>query len=328
MVGGDILVVGGVGELGFEVVKAAQAVSCALGPISGVIATYHRTQPTISERTATAGVTWAALDCSNHIAVRDLLANMGAICSIIYCAVPKHGGASGKGSEEIRAGIVDDVVSMATMAAKAGRRFVALSTDLVYDGRLPAGQRYSESDPPSPTNAYAHAKVEMEKKLLEIEASICIARTSLILTLGDVVGMETSSVRPGHGKGIRFVLEALEGTLPGKTGAVEMFTDELRCMSFSDDLAVALVHLAQPSCSFRGIVHLVSDEVANRYDLACRLAKFSGLENEIGRTVKAGLSAESGMDRPLNCSLRSDLLTVLLKGSGKRVRGLSERLPL
>lgn len=323
---GTLLVVGGVGELGFEVVKAANASSRPCGPITGVVATYRNTEPTQDEREATQGVVWKALDCSDHTAVQNLLVVMDDLCTIVYCAVPKHGGASGKGSNEINSGIVDDVVAMAKMATKSGRRFVALSTDLVYDGRLSPGSSYSELDPPSPTNAYAHAKVEMEKQLLELNGQICIARTSLILTIANTSGPGVSPDRYRHGKGVQFVLDALKGNNPGQNGSLEMFTDELRCMSFSDDLAAALVHLALPTCLFCGIVHLVSPEVTTRYELACRLAKQFGMEGAIGTTVKPGLSATSGMNRPLNCSLCDDTLTGLLKGSGIRIRGLSERL--
>jgi dTDP-4-dehydrorhamnose reductase len=310
----NLLVIGGCGELGWEVVRAAQ--ESAL--VATCVATYRHTEPTDAERRATPRVKWVHLDCGDHAAARDVLAASNA-SAVIYCAVPKHGGANSKGGDAIRSGIVDDVANLATVARPAVR-FLALSTDLVYDGKLAVGKRYGEDDPVSPTSVYAQAKADLEARLAGMP-NVCVARTSLILTLGgpDLPG------RTAPGKGVQFVLDALEGVLPGQSGAFDMFTDEMRCMSFSDDLAAALVQLASPGCPHRGIVHLVSDEVTTRYELACRLADRFGKRDAIGKTVRAGLSAESGMNRPLNCALRSDLLRTLLKPSGVRLRGLSER---
>lgn len=166
---------------------------------------------------------------------------------------------------------------------------------------------------------YAKYKVEMENALAGMP-NVIIARTSLILSLGD----ESSSNTPG--KGVQFVLDALAGRGPGQQGgAFTMFTDELRCMSFSDDLGNALVELCEPSSAHtQGLIHLVSDEVQNRYELARYLAKWQGTPELVGKTVQAGLSAESGMNRPLNCALSSELLRKTL--SRTVIRGLSKRL--
>jgi dTDP-4-dehydrorhamnose reductase len=165
---------------------------------------------------------------------------------------------------------------------------------------------------------YGRYKAEMERALAS-KPNTVVARTSLILTLGD------GSVRPQHGKGVKFVADALAGSLPGQSGAFTMFTDELRCMSFSDELASALVELAAPACAFEGLIHLVADEVCNRYALACRLAAHFGMSDKIGTNIRPGLSAGSGMNRPLNCALSTDLLRSVLRET--RIRGISERLP-
>jgi dTDP-4-dehydrorhamnose reductase len=158
------------------------------------------------------------------------------------------------------------------------------------------------------------------EKSLEGMSNVVVARTSLVLTLGD-----GSATRP-HGKGIKFIVDALTGTLPGQSGtAFTLFTDELRCMSFSDDFAAALVELAGPDCDHEGLIHVVADEVSNRFELARRVAAHLGLSAKFGVNVVAGLSAQSGMNRPLNCALSTELLVSVLKTV--RVRGISDRLP-
>lgn len=207
-------------------------------------------------------------------------------------------------------GIVDDVINCAEAVVMVGARFVAVSTDLVFDGELPAGKLYDEGSVALPRNAYGKYKKEMEDKLLQLSGQVVIARTSLILT-----------VDGGFGKAVQFVVDCLEG----KHGEIEIFTDELRNMSFSDDLGRALVELGKKRCQFSGVIHLVSDEVTNRWDLTQRLAKRLGMEDKLGVTARSGLSANSGLNRPLNCGLSTELRRKVLETN---IRGVSERLPL
>ena len=305
--------IGGTGELGSATVIAA----CAKHGWEGTVyATYRTAPPNAALRNAASRAEWIHLDCAEHKQVRSLLASAShRIVAVVYCAVPKHKGANDSGSSpSIRAGIVDDVVAAAEATAMSGGRFVAVSTDVVYDGNLPAGQLYKVDSPVSPTNPYGKFKAEMEDQLKNISSSIVIARSSLILSLKDD-GDENST----HGKAIRFVLSAINGD----HGKIELFEDELRCMSFADDLGAALVELASPDCTHTGVIHIVSDEVTNRWELAKKLAKKYGLDDKIGKFAINGLSKDSGFNRPLNCALDSTLTRKVLK---TKIRGISERL--
>lgn len=298
-----LLVVGGMGELGWQVTKAASAMW-----EGAVLSTFRNTIPNAEQRSLP-NVSWVHLDCSDHKSVRNLFAGTHRIISTVYCAVPKHGGSSGKGGEHVRGGIVDDVVACAEAAAMIGARFVAVSTDLVYDGNMEDGHLYKEEDAVTPMNAYGKYKAEMEKQLSAISGSIAIARTSLILTIEDT----------HFGKGVQFVVDALNG----KHGQIEIFTDELRNMSFSDDLGKALVELADTRCTHVGLIHVVSDEVTNRWELTKLLAKKLKLEDKLGVHARSGLSSESGLNRPLNCALSTELRSKVLK---TKIMGITERL--
>lgn len=303
----SLLIIGGTGELGEQTVAAAKATD-GTGWDGEVIATYRLSAPK-----QTKGVTWVRLNCDDHKALRSFIANQDSIGAVIYCAVPKHGGASGKGGETVRTGIIDDVVNCAEASVMVGARFVAVSTDLVFDGNLPEGQSYDESSPTCPPNPYGKYKQEMERQLLTLGGNVVIARTSLILTVGD------EKLLHSHGKGIQFVVDCIKG----KHGEIELFEDELRSMSFSDDLGKAFVELGKKECQHRGIIHLVSDEVTNRWELAKLLAKKLGMEEQLGKTAKSGLSKESGLNRPLNCGLNTKVKNSVLK---TKIRGISERL--
>ncbi|KAI0562290.1 dTDP-4-dehydrorhamnose reductase [Gracilaria domingensis] len=301
---GTLVIIGATGELGGKTILAACA-DDATGWPGDIVATYNNSPPVLG----LSRVTWVKLDCSDHKAVRSLVVSLSELAAVVYCAVPKHGGAAGKGGALVRAGVVDDVVNCAEAVALIDAKFVMVSTDLVFDGSIPEGESYDEASKTCPPNPYGVYKQQMEQQLLALSGKIVVARTSLILTMDE----------PPYGKGIQFVVDCING----KKGEIELFTDEWRNMSFSDDLGRALVELAKPQCTHVGLIHMVSDEVTNRWELAKLLAKRLGLEDKLGKFAKSGLSAESGLNRPLNCALSTKLKNKVLT---THIDGISERL--
>lgn len=304
--GGTLLVVGGTGELG----QATVIAGCNSWK-GRVLATYRSSAPNEQLRTKTMGAEWIHLDCSDHVKVRSLLAaSSPRVSAVAYCAVPRHKGANEVGDSGIRNGIVSDVLNAAEAASLVGARFIAISTDLVFDGTLPAGKLYAENDALSPVGAYGKCKAEMEKRLQELSGGIVIARSSLILSVAE---------EGAHGKAIQFVTDCITG----KHGRIELFEDELRSMAFADDLGNAIVELAMPMCNFSGVVHIVSDEVTNRWELAKKLARKFGLHDKLGVYATNGMSKTSGLNRPLNCALATGVTHKVLQ---TKIRGISERL--
>lgn len=299
-----LLIIGGTGELGRKVVAAAAA-SDGTGWSGEIIATYFSNFPA---EVHAPRVTWRKLDCRSHKDVRQLVVELHSLGAVLYCAVPKHTGAAGKQNPQLRAGIVDDVVNAAEAAVMVAAKFVVVSTDLVFDGKNAVGNRYNEKSPTSPLSPYAEYKSIMEEQLMGLSSKVIIARTSLILTLEE-----------GYvGKGVQFVLDCING----KRGEIELFTDEWRNMSFADDLGKAMIELSKPECKHTGLLHMVSDEVTSRWEIAQLLAKELGLEHLLGKHAKSGLSSKSGLNRPENCALSTDLRKSVLK---THIRGVSER---
>lgn len=300
-----LIIIGGTGELGRKVVSAADS-SGDTGWKGDIIATFRSSiPPNSSDR-----VLWYSLDCSDHKAVRALIASQAKLGTVIYCAIPKGGNAASKNNDALRRGIVDDVVHCAESVALVGARFIAISTDLVFDGKIGGDDVYDETSPPCPLNAYGEYKTEMENKLLSLSGNIAIARTSLILT------MEKEGY---YGKGVQFIVDCISG----KHGEIELFTDEIRNMSFADDLGKALVELGSEGCGHTGLIHVASGENTTRWELAKLIAKCLGMEHLLGKYAKSGLSSESGLVRPLNCSLSTKLCSAVLKTP---IDGISKRL--
>ncbi|KAK1867033.1 hypothetical protein I4F81_009543 [Pyropia yezoensis] len=133
----------------------------------------------------------------------------------------------------------------------------------------------------------------------------------------DVPPAALASLDVPMGKGLRFVADCVAG----RKGAIALFTDELRQMSWADDLGAALVELAARR-GVGGVLHLVADAPTTRWEVACVLARRAGLP--AAGAALSGLSTESGLGRPVDLRLSTERLASL--GLRTRLRGAIERL--
>lgn len=186
----------------------------------------------------------------------------------------------------------DGTANVARAALAAGARLVHVSSDLVFDGT--SSRRYVEDDEPCPVLPYGEEKLAAERAARQV-ADAVIVRTSVLY--GNAGGVQE-----------RLVLDALDGRAD-----VAFFTDEIRCPTRVDDLAAALVELAD--APVRGVLHLAGPEAVSRYELACAIAR------ELGRdpAVLRGRTSE-GLRRPKDCSLDCSRARGLLR---TRMRGLA-----
>jgi dTDP-4-dehydrorhamnose reductase len=278
-----VLVIGGSGELGQQVAIAAG---------EWVVDATYLTRPA-----RVSGAAWHRLDVTERQAVHRLVWQLRPDV-VIHTAVSDRDRANFFSDVDFRAGIVDGSCHVAEAAAEVGARCVVLSTDLVFDGRQ---GNYTEEDTPNPSMAYGQFKAEMERALLAMETDVAIVRTSLILTM-EPMG--------------RHVAWIVDGLLRGE--GRDLFTDELRCPIWSDELAAAVLELA--TLDYRGLLHIAGPEITHRYALGLALADYYGLDASL---ITPALSAKSGLNRPLDCTLDSSRAYALLKTS---IHGTSARL--
>lgn len=278
-----LLVVGGSGELGQQIVTAARDWN--------VHATYLTRPRQVTDET------WYQLDITDRQAVHGLTARLRPD-AVIHTAVSGHDRTRFSSEVNFRAAIVDGGRYVAEAAAKAGATCIVLSTDLVFDGTQ---GNYTEEDPPSPIMAYGQAKADMEHALLAMGTGLVIVRTSLILTLEPM------------GKHVTWIVDALR-----RGESRNLFTDELRCPIWSDELAAALLELT--TLDYRGLLHVAGPAATHRHALGLGLANHFGLDPSL---IAPALSAESGLNRPLNCTLNCSRAFGLLK---THIQGVHTRL--
>ena len=182
-----------------------------------------------------------------------------------------------------RASIVDATCNVAEAAERFGARLVHVSTDALFRGR-PAP--YCEADQPTPIHDYGRNKAEAERVVAATTANSVIVRTSLLYGSHEM-SMHELAVR-----------DAISGR-----STMSFFTDEIRSALLVDDLAVALVDLAERS-DLTGHLHLGGPEPLSRAELAIATARRHGWD--ISKLHFSTIEA-AGLIRPSGVVLDSSL---------------------
>lgn len=174
--------------------------------------------------------------------------------------------------------------ALADAAARHGARLVHLSSDVVFDGRRGT---YTEEDAPNPITPYAVSKGDAEKNVLASGANAVLVRTSLIYGFKPL-DPRTRSV--------------LRGEMP------KLFTDEMRCPVWVDNLCDALLELSE--MDYKGVLNVAGTQALNRYEFGVKLMRALGADTSGLMGVPSGQSA---LARPLDCTLDVSRAQRLLK---------------
>ncbi|KUL37901.1 dTDP-4-dehydrorhamnose reductase [Streptomyces sp. NRRL F-4489] len=150
-----VLVIGGSGYLGAELVRRAAAAG-------------HDTAATFATRPGTApAAAWHHLDVRDPAQLTALLGEV-APAAVINAS-------SGQADWAVTA---EGAVRVAQAAVRQGCRLVHVSSDAVFSG---ARVRYDESCPPDPVTPYGAAKAAAETGVRLVAPDAVVARTSLIM---------------------------------------------------------------------------------------------------------------------------------------------------
>jgi dTDP-4-dehydrorhamnose reductase len=215
--------------------------------------------------------------------------------AIIHTAAMNPGG-----GRDFRATNVAGAYHVAHAAARCDARLIHISTDVLFDGQRGG---YTEDDPPAPITPYGRSKAQAEEMVRQSGAEAVIVRTSLIY-----------GWRPRVDRHTRQMEEDLAAGRP-----VHLFTDEVRNPIWVESLAAAVLELT--GMAYTGILHVAGAQALSRYEFGVRLLRFHGLDPSPVLPIR---SRESGLIRPLNCTLNSararSLLSVPLPGVDQVLR--------
>ena len=271
-----MLVTGGSGYLGQWVVRQAR-------PGWDVTATYLHHPIETEEQPP--GVSWRRLDVRDRGAVSALVQEVEPAV-IVHAAALNPG--QGSDFEAINATGTHHV---ARAAACQRARLIHISSDVIFDGKK---GNYAEEDRPSPITPYGHSKALAEAEVEASGAEAVIVRTSLIY-----------GWRPHLDRGTRWIVD---DTGAGKP--VHLFTDEVRCPIWVESLAAAAVELA--GLDTTGVLHVAGAQALSRYEFGLRLLRFHGVDVDPSLVIPTR-SRESGLHRPLDCTLDCSRARALLR---------------
>lgn len=153
----DLLVVGGTGLLGRELVRRAIAAG------RQVVATHHTSAPGD-------GGTWRPLDLRDPAGVRSLIGELGP-AAVVNAAYVQQGA-------DLRSITATAPAVAADAAAAVGARFVHVSSDVVFRGDIVGP--LDEHTPTNPRTDYGRAKADAETAVLIADPGAVVTRTSLL----------------------------------------------------------------------------------------------------------------------------------------------------
>ena len=193
---------------------------------------------------------------------------------------------------------IDAVYTLGRAAAKAGAKFIHISTDYVFDG---TAAPYREDAPPTPLNAYGRQKVRGEYAALAAHATPCILRVPVLY--GPTNDLSESAITV-------FVQTVMDTHKP------RVLDDwQIRVPTYTPDVAKTLLNICNAyitpgaSCP-TGIFHYSSADRTTRYKISQLLADIMGLGTSVSH-VTADANPPPGAPRPYDAALDTSKLRAL-----------------
>jgi dTDP-4-dehydrorhamnose reductase len=271
-----LLITGAAGYLGRHLVRRA--------------ATFGRVYPAVHRDSGSMGDGAFVLDVGDRSAVLELVERLQP-AAIIHTAAVNPG--QGDDVEMLRVN-AEGSRNVAEGAVAVGARLVAVSTDIVHDGR--AGP-YADEAPATPINAYGRSKADGEVAVLEVDPSALVVRTSLMYGLDEM------------DRGTAGFAERLT-----RGESVSLFSDVLRNPVHVDTLSDALLELAQ--IEYSGVLNVAGRQALSREDFGVRMLSYWGVGNldRVRSALASDISDAIPIDVRLDSSRAENLLGMTFPG--------------
>jgi dTDP-4-dehydrorhamnose reductase len=253
-------------------------------------AAYGRVYPAVHRDSGSMGDGAFVLDVGDRSAVLDLVERLQPT-AIIHTAAVNPG--QGDDAEMLRVN-AEGSRNVAEGAVAVGARLVAVSTDIVHDGR--AGP-YADEALATPINAYGRSKADGEVAVLEIDPSALVVRTSLMYGLDEM------------DRGTAGFAERLT-----RGESVSLFSDVLRNPVHVDTLSDALLELAQ--IEYSGVLNVAGGQALSREDFGVRMLSYWGVGNldRVRSALASDISDAIPIDVRLDSSRAENLLGMTFPG--------------
>lgn len=184
--------------------------------------------------------------------------------------------------------------NVADACMKAGHKMIYISTDFVFDGELPPGGGYAETDTPHPVNWYAVTKYEGEKIVLTSTSPHVVLRIAY-------------PYRANFEEKKDFVRAILSRLQKGEE--IKAVTDHIMTPTFIDDIAQAISIIIQKRAE--GIYHCVGSSSLSPADAVASIARVFATGHPNVTEVTRAEFFKDRAPRPFNLTLRNDKIRQL-----------------
>lgn len=188
----------------------------------------------------------------------DAVINCSALSVPDYCEI-HH--------EEAYLTNVTAVEQLAYLCEIYKSRFIHLSTDFVFDGKIDenSGQLYTEESLPAPVNYYGFTKWKGENRIAEICSNYAIVRVEIVY----------GKALPGqHGNIVQLVMNRLNA---GQE--IRVVSDQWRTPTYVGDVSDGVQRLIENTAN--GIFHICGDECMTIAEIAFHVADCMKLDRSL-----------------------------------------------
>ena len=281
-----VLITGAAGYLGRRLVSRAAAGST-------VYATTHRRSDDLAP-----GDTFV-VDICDRDAVLKLVERLMPT-AIIHAAAVNPGQGDETEMMRVNAGGSRHVAEAARIV---GARLVAVSTDMVHDGR--AGP-YGDDAPPTPINAYGRSKAAGEEAILNVDPRAVVVRTSLMYGFDEMDrGTAGFAERLAQGR------------------ELSLFSDVLRNPVSVEVLADALIRLMETD--YAGLLNVAGHQALTREEFGRKMLAYWGFNDH--SLIRAVRAVDVSDTVPVDVRLVSDRAEALLGMTFPGVDGVISEAP-
>ncbi|HEX8037207.1 MAG TPA: dTDP-4-dehydrorhamnose reductase [Ktedonobacterales bacterium] len=298
---GTLAIVGAGGVLGAKLVEHALAATDAR-----IHAFTHGATPAIPAAQSDR-VTWQPLDLADSATIVDTLSAVHPSIVINAAAMTNVDACEARREEALAANAAGPR-HLASACVQLGARLLHVSTDYVFPGDDQQPGPYVEDAPVRPVNYYGWTKLQGEQAIAEVcdgHVPWLVVRTALVY--GYVPGGRTNFIT------------WLAGEL--RAGRrVKVVHDQFNTPTLADDLATALLHLAQRDS--QGIIHVAGPDLISRDAWARAIAAYYALDESL-IDVLSTAELKQPAQRPLRSGLRTSRAA---ERTGVTLRGITAGL--
>ncbi len=199
-------------------------------------------------------------DCFDVLKVYspDIIINAAAITDVDYCE---------KNQEKCLNINANSVNNFLSFCKKNNKKFIHLSTDFLFDGKLGP---YDENVENKPINYYGYSKMMAEKNIIHAKLpNFSIVRTCLVY---------------GYKKDSDNILMWVKRKLD-KGGGLNIVDDQFRTPTLVSDLAQAILQIIKQDIT--GVYNISGEEYLSIFDFVCNIVKGFGFNESIINRCKS-----------------------------------------